>query len=421
MFKREILSQIRFLAITTVLLGISSFVFSAVVSRQTMPEIASRVFTMWTVSNFFLLVFQYPIEIYGPKLNQINGETSGQSIDLRKWINRFCMFSGSLVAMLATGTYLVIYGTWRLEAFSFVLLIFAMSQFFSRRAYFLAKGEIQKFTQLISVFAASTTFLLLGARMIGITNANIIIGIVTFGYCVSLVAARLLDKTHDEIGQRIELPLVESPIHWMTHGKEIISLSTSNFVSVLLISGGSFFTGYVSLSEGEVIVYLGTISIVMIPLSILNSSGMAIHLRGIKLVDQKDKKRFHQLFYSAFFGYSFGVVAVSGVIYVFGERIMRVYLGSKYTFDRTELVLIAISIGFAIITALPRTMMSSLGRTSKILMPSLFTVAVYFLVLLTYRNHIEALCFASILGSATVFSLSTISLFQNAKFLETNG
>ena len=420
MFKREILSQIRFLAITTVLLGISSFVFSAVVSRQTMPEIASRVFTMWTVSNFFLLVFQYPIEIYGPKLNQINGETSGQSIDLRKWINRFCMFSGSLVAMLATGTYLVIYGTWRLEAFSFVLLIFAMSQFFSRRAYFLAKGEIQKFTELISVFAALTTFLLLGARMIGITNANIIIGIVTFGYCVSLVAARLLDKTHEEIGQRIELPLVESPIHCMTHGKEIISLSTSNFVSVLLISGGSFFTGYVSLSEGEVIVYLGTISIVMIPLSILNSSGMAIHLRGIKLVDQKDKKRFHQLFYSAFFGYSFGVVAVSGVIYVFGERIMRVYLGSKYTFDRTELVLIAISIGFAIITALPRTMMSSLGRTSKILMPSLLTVAVYFLVLLTYRNHIEALCFASILGSATIFSLSTISLFQNAKFLETN-
>jgi O-antigen/teichoic acid export membrane protein len=293
-----------------------------------------------------------------------------------------------------------------------------MSQFFSRRAYFLAKGELQKFTQLISVFAASTTLLLLGAGLIGITNANLIIGIVTFGYCFSLVGARLLDKTHAEIGQRIGLPLVKSSIHWLTHAKEIISLSTSSFVSILLISGGSFFTGYVNLSEGEVVVYLGTISIVMIPLSILNSSGMAIHLRGIKLVGQNDKKRFHQLFYSAFFGYLFGVVAVSGVIYVFGERIMRLYLGSKYTFDKTELVLISVSIGFAIITALPRTLMSSLGRTSKLLVPSVLTVAVYFLVLLTYKNHIEALCFASILGSVTIFSLSTISFFQHAKFLE---
>jgi O-antigen/teichoic acid export membrane protein len=416
MFKRELLSQIRYLTITTVLLGISSFVFSAVVSRQTTPEIAARVFTMWTISNFLLLVFQYPIEIYGPKLHQTNGNSN----DLRKWINRFCTFSGLLVATIAMGTYRVIYGEWRLEAISFVLLIFAMSQFFSRRAYFVAKGELQKFTQLISIFAASTTFSLLGARFIGITNANQIIGIVVFGYCISLAVERLLDlRNHQDIALEKQVSSVNLPIGWLDHGKEMISLSTSSLISILLISGGSFFTGYVKLSEGEVVVYIGTISIVMIPLSILNSSGMAIHLRGIKLVEQKDKKRFFKLFYTAVFGYLVGVLAVSGVMFVSGERIMQLYLGGKYTFDRAELVLISITIGFAIITALPRMLMTSLGRTSKLLMPSLFTIAMYFLVLLTYRKHIETLCLASILGSASIFLLSTQSLFKHAKFTET--
>jgi hypothetical protein len=401
---------------TTVLLGISSFVFSAVVSRQTTPEIASRVFTMWTVSNFLLLVFQYPIEIYGPKLHQLNGNSN----DLRKWINGFCTFSGLLVAALAMGTYRVIYGEWRLEAISFVLLIFAMSQFFSRRAYFVAKGELQKFTQLIFIFATLTTFSLLGARFIGITNANQIIGIVTSGYCISLVVERLLDlRNPDDIALEKQVSSVNFSINWLDHGKEMISLSTSSFVSILLISGGSFFTGYVNLSEGEVVVYIGTISIVMIPLSILNSSGMAIHLRGIKLVEQKDKKRFFQLFYSAVFGYVVGVLAVSGVMFVSGEPIMKLYLGSKYTFDKTELVMISATIGFAIITALPRTLMTSLGITSKLLLPSFFTIAMYFLVLLMYKKHIEALCLASIFGSASIFTMSTQSLFRHAKFTET--
>jgi O-antigen/teichoic acid export membrane protein len=318
------------------------------------------------------------------------------------------------------GTYRVIYGEWRLEAISFVLLIFAMSQFFSRRAYFVAKGELQKFTQLISIFAASTTFSLLGARFIGITNANQIIGIVVFGYCISLAVERLLDlRNHQDIALEKQVSSVNLPIGWLDHGKEMISLSTSSLISILLISGGSFFTGYVKLSEGEVVVYIGTISIVMIPLSILNSSGMAIHLRGIKLVEQKDKKRFFKLFYTAVFGYLVGVLAVSGVMFVSGERIMQLYLGGKYTFDRAELVLISITIGFAIITALPRMLMTSLGRTSKLLMPSLFTIAMYFLVLLTYRKHIETLCLASILGSASIFLLSTQSLFKHAKFTET--
>ena len=72
-------TQIRRVSIITVLIGFVSYAFNFVTARVLEPDNAARVMTLWTVINLCLLIVQFPIEPYGPRLLRLLAEREKQS------------------------------------------------------------------------------------------------------------------------------------------------------------------------------------------------------------------------------------------------------------------------------------------------------------------------------------------------------
>jgi O-antigen/teichoic acid export membrane protein len=199
--------------------------------------------------------------------------------------------------------------------------------------------------------------------------------------------------------------------------QEIGALSLSNMVSLLLVPGGTVFTGIVGLTTDETVVYLGSIALALIPMTILNSTTTPVYLRAISLFSEKKMRQLRVLFFKAASVYFTISVIVVLSFWLVGEKLLLAFLGSNYQYSQSVFVFSSVTVCVSFVGSMPRLFLMAMGKTTEAYKPLMLTVVLYLSLVLSIRNGTLGIYVASISSSLFICTTTLIILHKNYRLL----
>lgn len=405
-------TQIRQITLITVFIGFVSYAFNFVVARLLLPDDAARVMTSWTVINLCLVIVQFPLELYGPRLLRTMAERELQT-HFDSLVLIYVTVTSIFSAFVYICYYLIRYNTQFVELIVFVLLIVSSSMFQMFRTINIARENLAQLVRsaVILSTSASVGFLFTFAFDFHFVEGPLLSTI--FGFAISaIISIRKTDVTTRKIKSIFQQSHLYREIFSF---KEVAALSLSNLVSLILVPGGAVFTGVVGLSTEETVVYLGSISLALIPITILNSTTMPVYLRAIKLHSEKNMQKFKFLFIKTtgtYFLLGIGIVISFSII---GEKLLLSFIGNKYGYSQIVFIWSAIAVCMSFVSSIPRIFLMAIGKTTQTYKPLILTVSLYVGLVLTVRNGYVGLLCSSISGSVFIWLATLFLLRKNIR------
>ena len=403
-------TQIRQISVTTVLVGFVSYAFNFTTARLLSPDDAARVMTSWSVINLSLLIFQFPIEIYAPRLLHSMAER-GQHKHFDSLALLYVCGTSVLTFVLFLVFYTTRYGNNPTEVGVFAILIASSSLFQLFRTINIARENLARLLKsALVLFSTSFCFYaVVFLRDVKSTKGPLLSA--AFGFIAAgFMNIRLTDITLNKIKAIFSnrVAYLETFLF-----KEIGSLSLSNLVSLLLVPGGAVFTGVVGLTTAETVVYLGSTALVLIPITVLNSTTMPIYLRAINLFSEKNIVQLRVLFMRATFTYLALSLTIVFLFWLVGEGLLLIIIGDKYQYSQMVFTLSSIAVCVAFTGSIPRLFLMAMGKTNQTFRPLLLTVVLYLILVFSIRNGFIGL-FAASIASSVFISATTFLIFQQA-------
>lgn len=401
-------TQIRQITLVTVLIGFVSYAFNFVVARLLLPDDAARVMTSWTVINLCLLIVQFPLELYGPRLLRTMSERQ-RATHFDSLVLIYTAATAILTASFYVFYYLIRYNTHFVEIGVFVLLIVSSSIFQMFRTINIARENLAQLVRS-AVFLSTSAFF--GFLLIFLFDIHLVEGpllATIFGFTF---AALFNFHRIDIAATKIKAIVQHSgPYRDVFSFKEVAALSLSNLVSLILVPGGAIFTGVVGLTTEETVVYLGSIALALIPITVLNSTTMPVYLRAINLHSEKNLQQFKFLFIktaASYFLLGLGIVVSFSII---GEKLLLSFIGNKYDYSQTVFIWSAVAVCASFVGSIPRVFLMAIGKTTQTYKPLILTVCLYVGLVLSVRNGYVGLFSSSISGSVFI-SFATLFLLR---------
>ena len=407
-------TQIRQVSIITVLIGFVSYAFNFVTARVLAPDNAARVMTLWTVINLCLLVIQFPIELYGPRLLRSLAEREKQRY-FDSVVLVYIAVSSITTFLLFCIYYIFRYQIDYLEVGVFALLIASSSLFQMFRTINIARENLTSLVKSAAFLSVGSFFSFLLVFFLDVDSAVGPLLATAFGF----ILANFMSKGFtDATRARVNSIFRERKSYLQVFSfQEIGALSLSNMVSLLLVPGGTVFTGIVGLNTDETVVYLGSMALALIPMTILNSTTMPIYLRAINLFSEKKMAKFRALFFKSTLVYSsIGVLIISS-FWLVGEKLLLAFLGSNYQYSRSIFVFSSITVCVSFVGSMPRLFLMAMGKTKETYKPLLMTMVLYLTLVLSIRNGTVGLFVASISSSLFVSITTLFILYKHSRQL----
>jgi O-antigen/teichoic acid export membrane protein len=405
-------TQIRQVSIITVLIGSVSYAFNFVTARVLEPDNAARVMTSWTVINLFLLIVQYPIELYGPRLLRSLAEREKQ-----RYFDSIVLVNIAVTSMttflLFCFYYVFRYQIDYLEVGVFAILIASSSLFQMFRTINIARENLTSLVKSAVFLSIGAFFSFLLVFSLDIDSAAGPLLAAAFGFTLAnFMSKGLTDATRTKVGsifrdRRSYLQVFSF--------QEIGALSLSNMVSLLLVPGGTVFTGIVGLDTEETVVYLGSIALALIPMTILNSTTTPIYLRAISLFSEKKMTQLRVLFFKSALVYVSISIGLISSFWLVGEKLLLSFLGTRYQYSQSIFVFSSITVCASFIGSIPRLFLMAMGKTKETYKPLLMTVVLYLTLVLSIRNGALGIFVASISSSLFISITTLIILYKNSR------
>ena len=401
-------TQIRQISTITILIGFVSYAFNFVVARVLIPDDAARIMTAWTVINLVLLIVQLPLELYGPRLLRSMAENERQPF-FDSLVIIYIGATAIITFLLFFIYYSLRYNIEALEIAVFGVLIASSSLFQMFRTINIAKENLKSLVRSSMFLACGSFFFFSLVFFLDVNTAQGPLLATTFGYALAgFMNVQRVDITRTKVKSIIENRHSFLKIFSF---REVGALSLSNLVSLLLVPGGAVFTGIVGLTTKETVVYLGSMSLALIPMTILNSTTMPIYLRAINLFNEKNFDQFKTLFVKSALVYFLLSLSIILSFWLVGEMLLLAFLGDSYQYSQLVFVFSSIAVCTSFVGSLPRTFLMAMSKTRQTYRPLLFTVVLYLAFVLIIRNGHLGL-FAASIGSSLFVSIATYFLLQ---------
>jgi O-antigen/teichoic acid export membrane protein len=408
-------TQIRQITVVTVLIGFVSYAFNFVVARLLSPDDAAKTMTSWTVINLCLLIIQFPIELYAPRLLRSMAEREQQKY-FDSLVLVYIAGTSVLTFLLFLSYYSTRYGINATEIGVFAILIASSSLFQMFRTINIARENLANLARSAIVLSVVSFCLFVMIYLRDINSATAPLLVTAFGFIVAAIMnLRLTDISRHKLRM-----MFQHRVEYLEtfSFREIGALSLSNLVSLLLVPGGAVFTGLVGLTTAETVVYLGSTALAVIPVTVLNSTTMPIYLRAINLFSERNIAQFRVLFIKASAAY----VAISGAIvfsfWLVGERMLLIFIGDKYQYSAMVFTFSSIAVCVSFAGSLPRIFLMAMGKTKQTYKPLLATIVLYLALVFSIRNGHVGLFTASIASSLFVSSVTFLLFQKNIRHLE---
>ena len=408
-------TQIRQISTITILIGFVSYAFNFVVARVLIPDDAARIMTSWTVINLALLIVQFPLELYGPRLLRSMAEQERQNF-FDSLVIIYIGATAVITFLLFFIYYSLRYNIEAIEIAAFGVLIASSSLFQMFRTINIAKENLKSLVRSSIFLACGSFFFFSLVFFLDVNSAQGPLLATTFGFSLAgLMNVQRVDITRTKVKSIIENRHSFLKIFSF---QEVGALSLSNLVSLLLVPGGAVFTGIVGLTTKETVVYLGSMSLALIPMTILNSTTMPIYLRAINLFNEKNIDQFKTLFIKSALVYCLLSLSIILSFWLVGEVLLRAFLGDSYQYSQLVFVFSSIVVCTSFVGSLPRTFLMAMSKTRQTYRPLLLTVVLYLALVLTIKNGHLGLFTASI-GSSLFISIATYFLLhKNIRLLK---
>lgn len=407
-------TQIRRVSIITVLIGFVSYAFNFVTARVLEPDNAARVMTLWTVINLCLLIVQFPIEPYGPRLLRLLAEREKQS-HFDSVVLVYIAATSITTFLLFCFYYVFRYQIDYLEIGVFALLIATSSLFQMFRTINMARENLTSLVKSASFLSVGSFFSFLLVFFLDVDSAVGPLLAAAFGFTLAnFMSKGFTDATRTRVSSIIR----ERKSYLQVFSfQEIGALSLSNMVSLLLVPGGTVFTGIVGLTTDETVVYLGSIALALIPMTILNSTTTPVYLRAISLFSEKKMRQLRVLFFKAASVYFTISVIVVLSFWLVGEKLLVAFLGSNYQYSQSVFVFSSVTVCVSFVGSMPRLFLMAMGKTTEAYKPLMLTVVLYLSLVLSIRNGTLGIYVASISSSLFICTTTLIILHKNYRLL----
>jgi hypothetical protein len=415
--KAKLLSkQLVLVTYLTLFMGIVSYGFTAVAARDLSTQSAARLLVIWTLLNILLLIFQFPIESFAPRLEIEISEVKLTRESAEVFIASYCLITAGLTALVVSAVYMTKYSDQVTEVIAIGLLILSMSLFFISRAIYIGKGDLKSAVRLVGLLALITIVSLLIYRFCNIKSIEGLVSTFTVSYLLAAILDAYLNK--QSWVKKFRPNRIRSSLRQGTgYFVELNALMFTNAISLLLLTGGVTLGAFVGVENEAMISYIGLISLAMVPFSVLNSATLAILLSNIEHVRNRQYLLFIRLFRRSALVYLGLILVFSIGAVVFSQKALEIFLGQKYDINRAQSFWIFTSVGLAVLSALPRFLLTSLGVLKKSTRALILTVITYVSVLVLVRKGVDGLNAASIIASLLLFILSSSVLLRESKVL----
>jgi O-antigen/teichoic acid export membrane protein len=291
-----------------------------------------------------------------------------------------------------------------LEMAVFGVLIASSSLFQMFRTINIAKENLKSLVRSSMFLACGSFFFFSLVFFLDVNTAHGPLLATTFGFALAgFMNVQRVDITRTKVKSIIENRHSFLKIFSF---QEVGALSLSNLVSLLLVPGGAVFTGIVGLTTKETVVYLGSMSLSLIPMTILNSTTMPIYLRAINFYSEKRMDELKSLFARSIFVYFVLSLLIVFSFWLIGERALLAFLGDGYQYSQPVFLFSSVAVGISFVGSLPRLFLMAMSKTRQTYRPLLMTVFLYLALVLIIRNGHLGLFTASIGSSLFVFILS---------------
>ena len=370
-----------YVAISQVIVGIVSYLVLFLGARELNEIELAHFMTLWALFNTLTLSLVLPIETFGPKMKdtyfRIDPETASIS-------NVYLMFF-SLATALATSVLLLLFFTglyqvkvW--ELFGIGVFLIGTISFSFRRTQAIAFNEFKHLVVLSLFYLTFTSFglsLLVVADKSFASTFFLMVGLGSFSTLITRI--KTVEKATITKSWRVSLWRKSNSM-----GTPLIlgQLFIATMLSLFLSNGALSVGARIGVEPQHVVAYAGISNLVLVPLTLLNSLSSPIMNQAILLfaADRFDELR--HLYTKSFSLYIVVVSAVTVVIGLAGQELLRLYIGLNYRISVLHSVFIAISAGLSTLTVLPRLFLIVLDRSFSIFKIWFYGMLIFLLVLL---------------------------------------
>ena len=401
-------------SILTASLAATSYGLIATLTRLFSSEEVADLLVLWTSINIAILVCQFPIEAYAPKL-LTELKSTGEENLLSPMIAAFIMAIGVILACGSVAVSLLVNPSLLMEVIAVAVFILTQSVFLWQRALLFSRGDFSLLVQKSFIVLGSAAVFFSLLLLVDVQQPFWTFYAIALSYFLPIVF-RSRGDCQRLWAMRNDYRQAVARLRTRSARIELSSLMFTNTVSLLLLNGGVIMANALGADDKALVTYSSTISLTLVPFMMLNSLTFPILLQGVRQVEGGDLHGFRRSYWRTISFFTASVLVVAVALAFVGNTALAVFVGSEYQASRLHFFWVSIASGTVVITGVPRLLMVALGRISpfnKFLVSSLL---VYFGVVFLTTDTIAAVISASILASVPllIFGTSVIWRFTRA-------
>lgn len=400
------------IALSQVFVGLVSYFTVFVAARVLDAENLARFSTTWALVNTIVLTTLIPIETYSPKLQ-------AEFIDLPR-SDLGSVDSALLVFSLAGGLasavtifFLTMFGILPINTSEFlavVVFIVGATLYGFKRASAMSNGEFNKYWMLSLNYSAAGSIGLLVVYVMGKNNWSallIMLGVAS--------TTTLLIQTRGRRVARLgflQVSVVVKQSHTFGTHKVLLRLLVATFLSLLLSNGAVAFGLRIGVDSYDLVAYSALLNIVLIPMTMLNSLSAPILNKAVRLVHSNQPKNLLSLYTKSVVVYVIAIFFMATATIIFGDLLLRIYVGSAYNISAPIAGVIAISEGIATLTVLPRLFLVASGESKSILRIWVLGICCFVVTLIIPVSPMHRIIFAPGIAGGIIVLTSSVLLWH---------
>jgi O-antigen/teichoic acid export membrane protein len=394
------------LALSSVATGLSTFAVIFFGSRYIETKDFAYFLIYWAAFNTILLAIVGPLDILLPKSFpgwQSNNVTTGEILT---HIIRLGIASGGVTGICLV-PYLFLARENQPQIFvGLILTAFAGSSFHALRIFFTITSQVKCILVLSLVVSGLTIAFLV---LMSYTNR---LTVTTLLYLIAVsqiiaVSALLSFQYLESRKEQVLMVEIESVKHRFSFPiSEYLQVMSISFVQLALASGVIIFATQLAIEPSLVITWVAIVSLVRIPLLVLNSFTPPIVNKASVHYHHNEDKKAKQLFKSSVGLYSLISVAIVLTVSFLAPIFIPMFIGPNYEADVYTSFLVAVSEVTVALIVLPRVFLVVQGK-SPVLIKFIFTgLVTFFMVTQLPLSSVGKLFLAPVLSSLLVLALA---------------
>jgi O-antigen/teichoic acid export membrane protein len=366
----------------------------------------ASVLSLWAIVNTLVLAFSIPLETIAPKLMHTDNASDNE---IRLILHGLAISFGTVVLLVALGWF-QIHSYMDSNVVVAIPFVISLGLWAGVRAVFVGRLYFKEFLAISTANSIVALSGLVGLYIFDINNSKLLLSTVTLGNFISVIIGMLVLAKRRSTTKRKRFP------HFRFEGNVYqlsIALVLATGISLLMNNGGIAIAPLVGADPKFVISFAAMVSLVQIPMMLLNNISPVVNIRMTFLAKEGKFQEVSKLYYRILILFLTATLVIVIASYFLGRFGIKMFVGKEFELTKIVASLTALGVCIDWLTVMPRLLGVALGRAKQITyiwaLGALFYSACFALPI----SGSNKLVWAPILGGLVVLFIGTLKIQRN--------